>query len=97
MKLLVAVDLSEFSEKIVFKAEEIAKALSAKVWLLHIAEPRPVDFSIAGFEPDSIGLEVDPQSLRDSLAKRFRAEHRQIQDMADRLRKAGLDATALLV
>ena len=97
MKLLVAVDLSEFSEKIVFKAEEIAKALSAKVWLLHIAEPRPVDFSIAGFEPDSIGLEVDPQSLRDSLAKRFRAQHRQIQDMADRLRKAGLDATALLV
>jgi nucleotide-binding universal stress UspA family protein len=87
MKLLIGVDLSESTEKVVKKAEEIAAALSAKVWLLHVAEP----------EPDFVGLKVGPQSARDSLSRRFHAEHRQIQEMAERLRKTGLDTTALLV
>jgi len=97
MKLLVVVDLSEATEKIVKKTEEIAKALSAKVWLLHITKPEPADFSIAGHEQDSVGFEVDPQSPRDSLAKGFHGEHFQIQKIADRLRKSGLDTTALLM
>ncbi|MEA2094714.1 MAG: universal stress protein [Pseudomonadota bacterium] len=87
MKLLVGVDLSESTEIIVKKAEEIAKALSAKVWILHNAEP----------EPDSIEFKPDPQTARDSLSKKFHCEHRQIQEIANRLRKAGLDTTALLV
>jgi nucleotide-binding universal stress UspA family protein len=87
MKLLIGVDLSESTEKVVKKAEEIATALSAKMWLLHVAEP----------EPDFVGLKVGPQSARDSLLRRFHAEHCQIQEMAERLRKTGLDTTALLV
>ena len=87
MKLLVGVDLSDSTEKVVKKAEEIAKALSAQVWLLHIAEP----------EPDFVGLEAGPQSVRDSLAKGFHSEHFQIQKFADRLRQAGLHTTALLM
>ena len=87
MKILIGVDLSESTEKLVRKAEEIVRALSAEVWLLHVAEP----------EPDFVGLEVGPQSTRDSLSKRFHAEHRQIQEMAEQLRKTGLDTTALLV
>ena len=72
MKLLVCVDFSQSTEKVVKQAERFATALSAKVWLLHVAEPEPQDIYLAGYEPDSIGLELDPQSLRDSLAKRFR-------------------------
>ena len=87
MELLIGVDLSESTEKVVKKAEEIARALSAKVWLLHVAEP----------EPDFVGLKVGPQSARDFLSKRFHTEHRRIQEMAEQLRKTGLDATALLV
>ncbi|MEN8131140.1 MAG: universal stress protein [Pseudomonadota bacterium] len=87
MKLLVGVDLSDSTEMVVKKAEEIAKALSAKVWLLHVADP----------EPDFVGFEVGPQSVRDSLSKSFHGEHCQIQEIADRLRKEGLDTTALLV
>ena len=87
MKILIGVDLSESTEKLVRKAEEIVRALSAEVWLLHVAEP----------EPDFVGLEVGPQSTRDSLSKRFHAEHRQIQEMAEQLRHTGLDTTALLV
>ena len=87
MKLLVCIDLSESTEIIVKKIEEITKALPAKVWLLHNAVP----------EPDFVEFKVDPQAARESLAKKFHNEHRQIQEIADRLRKAGLDATALLV
>jgi nucleotide-binding universal stress UspA family protein len=87
MKLLVCVDLSESTELIVRKIEEITKALPAKVWLLHNAVP----------EPDYVEFKVDPQAARESLAKKFHVEHRQIQELANRMRKAGVDTTALLV
>lgn len=87
MKLLVAVDLSESTQIIVDKVEEINKEYTAQVWILHNAEP----------EPDFVEFKVDPLAARESLAKRFHNEHRQIQEIANRLRKAGLDATALLV
>jgi nucleotide-binding universal stress UspA family protein len=87
MKLLVCIDLSESTEIIVKKIEEIARELSVKVWLLHNAVP----------EPDVVEFKVDPQAARESLAKKFHAEHRQIQELANRMRKAGVDTTALLV
>jgi nucleotide-binding universal stress UspA family protein len=87
MKLLVAVDLSESTQIIVDKVEEINTECPAQVWILHNAEP----------EPDFVEFKVDPLAARESLAKRFHNEHRQIQEIANRLRKAGLDATALLV
>jgi len=97
MQLLVGIDLSDSTEKIVKKAEEIAKALSAKVWLVHAVKPEPADFYIGGQESDAAGFDMDPQLFRDSLAKRFHGEHRQIQEIADQLRQTGLDTTALLV
>jgi len=97
MKLLVGVDLSEATEKIVKKAGELAKELSAQVWLIHVTKPEPADLFIAGYEPDQIENATDPQVVRDSMAKRFHNEHRQMQEIADRLRNSGLDATALLV
>jgi len=87
MKLLVAVDLSESTQTIVEKVEEINKEYPAKVWILHNAEP----------EPDFVEFKVDPLAAREILAKKFHNEHRQIQEIANRLRKAGLEATALLV
>ena len=87
MKLLVCVDLSESTEIIVNKIEEITKAIPAKVWLLHNAVP----------EPDFIEFKVDPLAARESLAKKFHVEHRQIQELASRMRKAGVETTALLV
>jgi len=87
MKLLVCVDLSESTEIIVNKIEEITKAIPAKVWLLHNAVP----------EPDFVDFKVDPLAARESLAKKFHVEHRQIQERASRMRKAGVETTALLV
>jgi len=87
MKLLVAVDLSEATQVIVDKVMEITREYPARVWILHNAEP----------PPDFVEFKVDPLAARKALAKKFHNEHRQIQEIADRLRKAGLEATALLV
>ena len=87
MKLLVCIDLSESTEIIVKKIEEITRALPAKVWLLHNAVP----------EPDFVDFKVDPLAARESLAKKFHVEHRQIQELANRMRNAGVETTALLV
>ena len=87
MKLLVAVDLSESTQTIVKKVEEFTKEISVKVWILHNAVP----------EPDIVEFRVDPIAARENLAKKFHNEHCQIQEIAERMRQAGLDATALLV
>lgn len=87
MNLLMAVDLSESTRRIVATGTGIAQALSAKVWLLHVAEP----------EPDFVGLDVGPQTVRDTLAERFHREHLQLQEIAERMRQAGVETTALLV
>ena len=87
MKLLVAVDLSEPTELIVKKAQDLAKEMSAQVWILHNAEPAP----------DVLEFRADPRAARDSLADKFRSEHRQIQEIAERFRQQGLEVTALLV
>jgi nucleotide-binding universal stress UspA family protein len=97
MQLLVGIDLSDSTDQVVKEAERFATALSARVWLLHVVQPESADLYGAGYEPDTIGLEPDPQALRDALAKRFRAEHRQTQEIAGRLRAAGLETTALLM
>jgi len=87
MNILVCIDLSDSTNKIVQKAKELAKAVSAKLWVLHVAEP----------EPDFVGFDIGPQSVRDSRSKQFHQEHRQIQEIANRMREDNLDTTALLV
>ncbi len=87
MKLLVAIDLSEASKIIIEQALGIARSLKGEVWLLHVAEP----------EPDFVGYDVGPQSVRDSVAKEFHSEHAELQDIADRLRAQGIETKALLI
>ena len=87
MNLLVCVDLSESTEIIVRRIEKLAKSLSARVWLLHNAQPAP----------DIVEFKVDPLAARKSLAKKFHVEHRRIQELAERMRKAGIETKALLV
>jgi len=87
MKLLVAVDLSDATQVIVDKVMELCRKQASKIWIVHNAEP----------PPDFIEFKVDPLAARESLAIKFHKEHSQIQEIADRLREADLDATALLV
>jgi nucleotide-binding universal stress UspA family protein len=87
MKILVCVDLSDSTEEVLKTIEKLCRPLNAKIWLLHNAMP----------EPETIEFKVDPIEARESLAKKFHHQHRQIQELAERFRKSGVDATALLV
>ncbi|MGK7882067.1 MAG: universal stress protein [Crocosphaera sp.] len=87
MNLLVAVDCSDSTQKVVNKAQEIAKALSGKLWVIHVAQP----------EPDFVGYNTGPQTERNYVAKVLHSEHSQIQEIAKNLRNEGIEATALLI
>jgi len=87
MKLLVCVDLSDSTEEILKRIEVLCRPLNAKVWMLHNAMP----------EPETIEFKVDPIEARESLAKKFHHQHRRLQQLAERFRESGVDATALLV
>jgi nucleotide-binding universal stress UspA family protein len=87
MKILVAVDLSPASEKVVEAAGNVAKLTGATVYILHAAEP----------DPDFVGYDAGPEVVRTQVAGEMRREHREVQALAEQLRGKGLDATALLI
>ncbi len=86
MKLLVAVDFSDPTDRILRVARRLAQSLEAKVWVVHAAEP----------EPDFVGYDAGPEVVRGQVAKELRDEHRQLQEYTDQLREAGVDAKAIL-
>jgi nucleotide-binding universal stress UspA family protein len=85
--ILVPVDFSDTTPKVLSTAQTLALALKSRIVLLHIAEP----------EPDFVGFEPGPASVRNSVAKEFHAEHKQLEDAKDRLAQAGLDVVALQI
>ena len=87
MNILVAVDLSEASSRVVEAARRVASQSGAEVYVLHAAEPNP----------DFVGYEAGPEVVRSQLAEEYRKEHRAVQAHAEQLRQAGISATALLV
>lgn len=87
MKLLVAVDFSERTERVLQVASELAQRLGASAWVVHVADP----------DPDFVGYDAGPDVVRDQVAKELRDEHRRLQAYADDMRAAGVDATAMLV
>lgn len=87
IKILLAIDLSPASVRVVQVCERIGNAMSAAVRVLHVAEA----------DPSFVGYDAGPDVVRDQVAQEFRDEHRGVQAHADTLREAGLEATALLV
>lgn len=85
-KILVPVDFSKPTEKVVNTALELARRLDAKVYLLHVAEP----------EPAFIGYEPGPQSERDAVAGDLKKEHEKLKKLKSILEKAGIRVEAHL-
>jgi nucleotide-binding universal stress UspA family protein len=87
LKILVAVDLSKATKRVIQVTERIARGMSGEAWVLHVAEA----------EPDLVGFDAGPEVVRDQVAKEFREEHKAVQQYADTLREADIEATALLI
>jgi nucleotide-binding universal stress UspA family protein len=87
MNILTGIDFGESSAKITDEAVSLARGLDAKLWFVHVAEP----------DPEFVGYEADSTQMRDVVAKRYHAEHRELQALAQTVREQGLDCVALLV
>lgn len=85
--ILAAVDFSDLTNAVVAQAERIGKATGAPVTLLHVAAPNP----------DFVGYEAGPDTVRDSRAKELRDEHRVLLDRVEQLKGHGVDSKSLLV
>ena len=92
MRLLVPIDFSTGAATVLAETRKWASLFAADVWLIHVVatDPRLVDAELAGMSTPS-------QRVRDHLARQFREEHKQLQQEATELRKAGVSATPLLV
>jgi nucleotide-binding universal stress UspA family protein len=86
-RIIAAVDFSPVSNTVVVQAVAIARAFKAELFLLHVAAP----------DPDFVGFEAGPRSVRETRAGELRKEHRDLQQWASDLRDQGLAAEALLV
>lgn len=87
MKLLAALDLATTTPAVLREARSWARRLSAQLTLVHVAAP----------DPDFVGYQAGPDTVRDAMARTFHREHQQIEAAAQELRKDGVDATALLL
>ena len=87
MNILVAVDLSPGSDKVVATAGRLARLMGAKVYVVHVAEP----------EPEFVGYDAGPEVVRTQVAEELHREHRDVQTLAQGLRDQEIDATALLI
>ena len=95
MKILVAVDFSDITSKVISHTASLAHGLKAEVVLLHVAEPNP-DHIAYDMDP-SAPYAIDPAELRDNIAERLRNEHRALQEHAETLRRQSIDCKALMI
>jgi nucleotide-binding universal stress UspA family protein len=83
--ILVPVDFSDVTAEVVRYATEMAKSYGGRIVLLHISEP----------EPDFVGYEAGPQAVRTTVARDFRSEHQQLDQLKHSITGAGLEVLAL--
>ena len=81
--ILVAVDFSGLTDAIIEQAARFGKALGSPVTLLHVASPNP----------DFVGYEAGPQTVRDARAETLRGEHRDLLEHVAELRERGIEAS----
>ena|SRR5688572_433322 len=87
MTILVAVELSRASLHLLNFAQGLALKCGARVCLLHVADP----------EPDFVGYEPGPQNVRKQVAHKYQSAHRKLQLSGEKLRRAQIQTTALVV
>ena len=87
MNILVALDLSAASSKVIAAARRVAEMSAAEVYVLHVAEP----------EADFIGYEAGPEVLRRQQAQDYQREHDEVEKHVRELNAADIKAHARVV
>ena len=85
--IVVAIDFSEITTRLIEKAAEMAACLAAHVYIIHVASP----------DPDFVGYEVGPAYIRQSRAGELKQEKKELERLARTLKGLGVEATPLLI
>lgn len=79
--ILVAVNFSDLATSIIQSAIELAKALPARIWLVHVADPNPF----------FIGYEVEPPVFRTQREEELKREKNELEAMARKISDEGVE------
>src|SRR6187431_3439797 len=85
--ILVPVDFSDVTTRVLDASRSMARAHSAKLVLLHVSEP----------EPDFVGFEPGPVAVRTTVARDFRKEHQMLEELRAKVEEGGLEVLALQI
>jgi nucleotide-binding universal stress UspA family protein len=85
--ILACIDFSDVSERVLATGAKLSHAHGIELVALHVAAP----------DPEFVGYEVGPQSVRDQLAGQLREQHRELGARVAALVGQGLRARPLMV
>lgn len=85
--ILVPVDFSNVTGAVLDHAGKLAEAVGAGILLLHIAPP----------EPEFVGYDPGPQSVRDAVAKQLADVHHRLHELDAGLTRRGIEVTSLVI
>lgn len=85
--ILVPVDFSDVTDRVIGAATQFAQAFNSRIVLLHVVEP----------EPEFVGFEPGPITVRAAVAHDFRAEHHRLEEFKQQFATAGVEVTALQI
>lgn len=83
--ILVPVDFSDVTTRVLETARAMSRAFGAKLVLLHVSEP----------EPDFIGFEPGPIAVRTAVARDFKKEHQRLEELSAGVAVDGFQVLAL--
>ncbi len=82
--ILVPVDFSDVTTKVLETARQLAAAFQSRVVLLNIAEP----------EPDFVGFEAGPPTVRVAVAHDYKVERQRLEELKAQLVAGGGEVMA---
>lgn len=83
--ILVPVDFSDVTAEVVETARKFAAAFQGRLVVLNVAEP----------EPDFVGFEAGPPTVRVATARDFKLERQRLDELKTKLAANGTEVTAL--
>jgi nucleotide-binding universal stress UspA family protein len=101
-KLLVAVDFSEGTGRLIEQAAELGKALNAQLYIVHVSsdalQSAYESTQFFDYAPEFSGSSYgDVELARDLCAREYKREHQCLLNLSARMRKEGVEAQALLL
>lgn len=85
--IIVAVDFNDSVAEVLGYAESLAHKYSAKIWIIHVAEP----------DTEFVGYVTGPQYIRNLKDDEIREEHRILQSYCDAFLDKDIETEAVVV